>query len=154
MSAVVFRHQPRLRDMREEDLLAVMDVELAAYEFPWTFGIFRDCIRFGYVCKVLSGSEGIIGHGIMSVGAGECHLLNICIHPQHQGQGYGAQLISQLLDIARTRRARSAMLEVRASNLAAYHVYSKLGFHEIGMRRGYYPARKGREDAIVLAREL
>ncbi len=154
MSAVVSRHQPRLRDMREEDLLAVMDVELAAYEFPWTFGIFRDCIRFGYVCKVLSGSEGIIGHGIMSVGAGECHLLNICIQPQHQGQGYGTQLISQLLDIARTRRSRTAMLEVRASNLAAYHVYSKLGFHEIGTRRGYYPARKGREDAIVLARDL
>lgn len=154
MSAVVFKRHVRLRNMREEDLPAVMEVELAAYEFPWTFGIFRDCIRFGYVCKVLSGNQGIIGHGIMSLGAGECHLLNICIHPQFHGQGYGTELTSQLLDVARERHAKTALLEVRMSNPVAYHVYSKLGFHEIGIRRGYYPARKGREDAIILARDI
>jgi len=140
--------------MREDDLVEVMEVEVAAYEFPWTFGIFRDCIRFGYVCKVLSGSDGVIGYGIMSVGAGECHLLNICIHPRYQGHGHGTHLISELLDTARARRATTAMLEVRVSNHVAYHVYGKLGFHEVGMRRGYYPARKGREDAIILARDL
>lgn len=154
MSAVVFMRQMQLRNMCEADLPAVMEVELASYEFPWTFGIFRDCIRFGYICKVLSGDSGVIGHGIMSIGAGECHLLNICIQPQYQGQGYGTELTSQLLDIARARFAKMAFLEVRISNLAAYHVYSKLGFHEIGVRRGYYPACKGREDAMILARNL
>ncbi len=154
MNAVVFNRHVQLRNMREEDLPAVMEVEMAAYEFPWTFGIFRDCIRFGYVSKVLSGNSGIMGHGIMSLGAGECHLLNICIHPQYQGHGYGTELASQLLEIARERHAKTALLEVRASNPVAYHVYSKLGFHEIGVRRGYYPARKGREDAIILARDI
>ncbi len=154
MSAVVFRREPRLRDMQPEDLPAVMEVEVAAYEFPWTFGIFRDCMRYGYVCKVLGSGDGPIGHGIMSVSAGECHLLNICIHPRYQGQGYGTGMISDLLEIARSRHAQTALLEVRVSNKAAYHVYSKLGFHEIGMRRSYYPARKGREDAIILACDL
>ncbi len=154
MNAVVLSRQVQMRNMREEDLPVVMDVERAAYEFPWTFGIFRDCIRFGYICKVLSGNSGLVGHGIMSLGAGECHLLNICIHPDSQGQGYGTELTSRLLDVARSRHAKMALLEVRVSNPVAYHVYSKLGFHEIGIRRAYYPARKGREDAVILARDL
>jgi ribosomal-protein-alanine N-acetyltransferase len=154
MSAVVRESFARLRPMRDADLAEVMRIETSAYEFPWTLGIFQDCLRFGYLCQVYDSPRGILGYGIMSVGVGECHLLNICIAPRHQRHGHATCMIAQLLDMARERRARMALLEVRVSNRGAYRLYTKLGFNEIGMRRGYYPARKGREDAIVLAREL
>jgi [ribosomal protein S18]-alanine N-acetyltransferase len=154
MSAVLRDNLPQLRDMLEADVPAVMAIERVAYEFPWTEGILRDCFRFGYTCKVYATSAGIIGYGIISIGAGECHFLNICIAPEHQRQGHGARLVSLLLQVARQRRASSALLEVRASNTAAFRLYHKLGFNEIGARKGYYPARVGREDALVLAREL
>lgn len=154
MSAVLRDAPPRLRVMEEADVPAVMAIERVAYEFPWSEGILRDCFRFGYLCKVYESSEGIIGYGIISIGAGECHFLNICIAPPHQHRGHGARLVTQLLEIARTARARTALLEVRVSNNAAFRLYDKLGFNEIGTRRGYYPAHGGREDALVLAREL
>jgi [ribosomal protein S18]-alanine N-acetyltransferase len=154
MSAVLRDNLPQLRDMQETDVPAVMAIERVAYEFPWTEGILRDCFRFGYTCKVYETSAGIIGYGIISIGAGECHFLNICIAPPHQQHGHGARLVEQLLQVARHKRARSALLEVRVSNVAAFRLYHKMGFNEIGVRKGYYPARLGREDALVLAREL
>ncbi len=154
MSAVVSASIPELRAMRADDLAAVVAIEQLAYEFPWTPGIFRDCLNFRYTCRVLVGSEGILGYGVMSVGVGECHILNICVHPAWQRQGLGRRLVEHLLEVARGRQARMALLEVRRSNEVAHRLYSSLGFNEIGLRRGYYPARKGREDARVLAREL
>ncbi len=154
MSALASSAVPRLRPMCEEDLVQVIDIELVAYDFPWTLGIFRDCLRYGYTCMVFESDEDLLGYGILSVGAGECHLLNICIAPAFQGRGHGAQMIEGLLELARTQAARMAFLEVRASNTAAYRVYTKLGFNELGVRKNYYPAHNGREDAILLAREL
>lgn len=154
MSAVLRYTPPLLRDMQEADVPAVMAIERVAYEFPWTEGILRDCFRFGYVCKVYESQAGIIGYGILSLGAGECHFLNICIAPSQQQHGHGARLVSELLQIARQACARSALLEVRISNIAAFRLYDKLGFNEIGVRKNYYPARAGREDALVLALEL
>jgi ribosomal-protein-alanine N-acetyltransferase len=148
------RTRIRLRAMRAADLPAVLEVEQSAYEFPWTFDIFRDCLRVGYDCYVLEGPDGLVGHGIMSVAAGECHLLNICVHPLYQRRGLGRALVEFLLARARAKGARTALLEVRVSNRVAYRLYTRLGFHEVGTRRGYYPARVGREDAILLAREL
>ncbi|MBI5612047.1 MAG: ribosomal protein S18-alanine N-acetyltransferase [Gammaproteobacteria bacterium] len=154
MSAVVSEGLPMVRSMREQDLPAVLEVERAAYEFPWTLGIFRDCLTFGYTCRVYQNARGLIGHGIMSVGAGECHMLNICVHPGYQRRGLGVHMVRHLMDLARAQKARSALLEVRASNVAAYRLYTGIGFNEIGVRKGYYPARNGREDAIILACEL
>ena len=154
MSAVLRSAPPQLRDMQEVDLPAVMAIERVAYEFPWTEGIMRDCFRFGYLCKVYESSDDILGYGIVSIGAGECHFLNICIAPACQRQGHGVRLVTLLLQAARAANARSALLEVRISNKAAFRLYHKLGFNEIGVRKGYYPARGGREDALVLAREL
>ena len=154
MNAVATDALPRLRDMRVDDLPQVMAIERAAYPFPWTEGIMRDCYKFGYVCKVYESRIGIIGYGIVSIAAGECHFLNICIAPEHQRQGHGARLVAHLLHLARQAGARSAFLEVRVSNAAAFRLYHKMGFNEIGVRKGYYPASDGREDALVLAREL
>jgi len=146
--------EPRVRNMRLGDIAKVMAVERAAYPFPWTEGIFRDCLRVGYCCRVVVQARALIGHGVMTLGAGECHLLNICIHPAQQRQGLGRALVQHLLDIARESEATMALLEVRRSNLAAYRLYTGLGFDEIGIRRHYYPTVKGREDAIVLAKAL
>ncbi|MBI3898046.1 MAG: ribosomal protein S18-alanine N-acetyltransferase [Gammaproteobacteria bacterium] len=153
-AAVVAPERARLRPMREADLTAVMDVERASYEFPWTRSIFRDCLRVGYFCYVYETPAGVIGHGLMSIGAGECHLLNICVRPDYQRRGLGRAMVNYLVKLARRQGARVALLEVRVSNTAAYKLYTSLGFDEIGIRKDYYPARDGREDAIILARDL
>jgi len=154
MSAVAIEPQPLLRPMTGHDLESVLKVEKAAYEFPWTLPIFRDCLRVGCHCFVYEIPQGLIGHGIMSIAVGECHILNICIHPDYQQRGLGVEMVRSMLDSARRKKARIALLEVRISNTAAYRLYAKLGFDEIGLRKNYYPARLGREDAIILARDL
>ena len=153
-AAVVSTDRPRLRPMRETDVNAVLEVERASYEFPWTRAIFRDCLRVGYFCFVYEAPTGLAGHGIMSVAAEECHLLNICVHPEFQRRGLGRALVNFLLLFARRKHAHVALLEVRVSNVGAYRLYTQLGFDEIGIRKDYYPARYGREDAIILARDL
>ncbi|HET9121904.1 MAG TPA: ribosomal protein S18-alanine N-acetyltransferase [Acidiferrobacteraceae bacterium] len=147
-------HVFRLRAMRFTDLEGVMVVEREAYEFPWTEGIFRDCLRVGYSCRVVENNGIPAGHAVMSVGAGECHLLNICVRPRHQRRGIGRRLVLHLLALAQRRKAHTALLEVRRSNTAAYTLYTALGFNEVGVRRNYYPAARGREDALVLALDL
>jgi len=154
MSAVMRPRAPRLRPMRLADLPQVMGIEKKVYPFPWSEGIFRDCLRVGYFCQVLEGEEGLRGYGVMSVAADECHLLNISIHPDYQAQGLGKTLVNHLLDVARHYRARMAFLEVRESNHIARRLYEKIGFNEIGVRNRYYPADKGREDALILAMTL
>ncbi|MFQ5935018.1 MAG: ribosomal protein S18-alanine N-acetyltransferase [Acidiferrobacterales bacterium] len=154
MSAVVSALSPVVRTLRETDLRAVMAIEQASYEFPWTQIIFRDCLRAGYECHAYDSAHGLLGYGIMSVAAGECHLLNICIHPRYRGKYLGTQLILTLLERGQRRRAEIALLEVRVSNKRAYRLYMRLGFSEVGLRKNYYPARHGREDALVLAKDL
>lgn len=145
----------RLRAMCADDVDAVMAIEAQSYEHPWTPGIFHDCLRVGYICRVLTDNVGaVVGYGIMSIGAGECHLLNICVAPAFRGQGCGRELVTALLAHARGERVTMALLEVRRSNAAAHALYSALGFNEIGTRRNYYPTRTGREDALLLAHAL
>ena len=144
----------RLRPMREDDLEAVLDIELRAYPFPWTRGIFQDCLRAGYPAWVLQADAGIIGYGMLSLAADEAHVLNVCAAPEVQGLGHGRRLLRSLLEMARTRGAQRVFLEVRPSNVIAIGLYHDEGFNEIGRRPRYYPARKGREDAIVMAKEL
>lgn len=143
-----------LRPMRESDLDAVLDLERRAYEFPWTHAIFRDCLRADYLAWVLDVDGAISGYFMLSLAAGEAHVLNICVAPELQGQGHGHRLLRSLLHLARSRGAQRVFLEVRPSNRAAIVLYDREGFNEIGRRPRYYPARDGREDALVMAMEL
>jgi ribosomal-protein-alanine N-acetyltransferase len=143
-----------LRKMQLGDLPEVLRNERRGYTHPWSEGIFKDCIRGGHECWLLVYSDQTIGHGILSVAAGESHLLNVCIHPSVQGHGFGRTLVEHMLERATARQASTIFLEVRPSNVVACHLYEKLGFNEVGVRENYYPAFTGREDAIVLAREL
>ena len=154
MSAVVQEALLNFRPMVEDDLTQVLGVECSAYEFPWSRRIFQDCLRVGYCCWVLEQDGSIAGYGIMAVAAGESHILNLCIGPDWQGTGRGRILLDFLMDVARKHKADTAFLEVRPSNRAAIQLYQGAGFDEVGMRRNYYPARSGREDAIIMARTL
>ena len=111
MSAVVAAPQPLLRPMTGHDLKAVLEVENTAYEFPWTLPIFRDCLRVGCHCYVYESPQGILGHGIMSVAAGECHILNICIRPDRQRYGLGEGMVLFLLDLAQRDAGRGHQLQ-------------------------------------------
>ena len=154
MVAIIKEARPQMRAMCIDDLDAVAAIETAAYEFPWTLGIFRDCLRAGYECWVLEKSGEIIGYGILSIAAGEAHLLNACVAPAHQGSGHGRHLVKRMIELARWHRVQRIFLEVRPSNRAAVALYPTLGFNEIATRPNYYPAKHGREDAIVMAMEL
>jgi len=143
-----------LRPMREEDLDAVLEIELRAYPFPWTRGIFHDCLRADYPAQVLQREGVIIGYGMLSIAADEAHVLNVCAAPEEQGQGHGRRLLRALLQLARGRRVQHVFLEVRPSNVVAITLYHAEGFNEIGRRPRYYPAKHGREDALVMALEL
>ena len=145
----------RFRRMIHADLKEVLSIEKRAYEFAWTEGIFRDCIRVGYLCRVLDTPHGFIqAYGVMSAAVGEAHILNLCVRPELQGRGLSRQLLAHLLDMANDLEARTVFLEVRPSNRRALRLYANAGFCEVGVRRGYYPAAKGREDGLVLAKEL
>lgn len=143
-----------LQPMQLDDLPRVMKNERRSYTHPWTEGIFRDCLNSGYECWLISCVNKVIGHGILSVAAGESHMLNVCIHPDCQGHGFGKIMVEHLLTRARIKKAKRVYLEVRPSNLVAYKLYENMGFNEIGVREDYYPAYVGREDALVLALEL
>ncbi|MBS0515375.1 MAG: ribosomal protein S18-alanine N-acetyltransferase [Proteobacteria bacterium] len=154
MVAILAEPRSQMRAMRIDDIDAVAAIEAVAYEFPWTLGIFGDCLRAGYECWVLQRGEEVLGYGILSVAAGEAHLLNACIAPAHQGRGHGRHLVGRMIELARWHRVQRIFLEVRPSNLAAVALYPTLGFNEIAVRPNYYPAKHGREDAIVMAMEL
>jgi ribosomal-protein-alanine N-acetyltransferase len=143
-----------LRPMREDDLDAIHAIELRAYAFPWTVGIFRDCLRADYPSWVMYDGDRIVGYFLLSLAAGEAHVLNVCVAPELQGHGYGRKLLHALVRIARGRGAERVFLEVRPSNKAAIKLYFDEGFNEIGRRPRYYPAKDGREDALVMAMEL
>lgn len=145
---------PQLRLMKQADVDAVMLIELRAYPFPWTAGIFRDCLYAGHECWLLEGQSGLIGYFVMSCAAGEGHLLNLCVSPDHQSHGQGRRLLKQVYQVARWHNLQRIFLEVRPTNPNAIALYESEGFNEIGIRPNYYPAVKGREDGIVMAIEL
>ncbi|MGA9852654.1 MAG: ribosomal protein S18-alanine N-acetyltransferase [Gammaproteobacteria bacterium] len=155
MSAVVaIIESPLYRPMREEDVRAVMEIEKRAYQFHWTEGIFRDCLRVGYGCWIMELGDGIGGYGILSLVVGEAHLLNVCVAPEWQRQGYGRLLLEHFIELARERGAYQMLLEVRPSNKSALRLYRTRGFEEVGLRKNYYPGTHSREDAIILSLPL
>jgi ribosomal-protein-alanine N-acetyltransferase len=154
VSAILANRGAGIRPLTLADLDAVMEIEIRAYDFPWTEGIFRDCLRVGYCCWCYENDEVVQGYGVMSAAAGDSHILNLTVRPESQRQGIGGKLMKHFLQLARRHGADTLMLEVRPSNTTAIRLYEQLGFNEIGVRRNYYPAAEGREDALLLALSL
>ena len=145
---------PAYRPMRRADLDAVCEIEQRIYAFPWSLGNFADSLAARYVCTVMECAKTIVGYGILTAAAGEAHLLNLSIDMPWQRRGLGRALLLHHVDLARNHDARIVLLEVRPTNTAARGLYEQAGFETIASRRGYYPAEKGREDALVMVLRL
>ena len=153
MSAVPIP-QIHYRRMRTPDLAEVAALEKSLYSFPWSIGNFRDSVNAGYDCWTVTHGEAVIGYAILMVALDEAHLLNVAIAPEWQGQGIGRAFLDHMIGVARSASCQIVYLEVRPSNVAARHLYRKLGFQQIAIRPDYYPAVSGREDALFLGLAL
>jgi ribosomal-protein-alanine N-acetyltransferase len=142
------------RPMQPEDLDEVVANELHSNAFPWTRGIFADCLNARHECWVACLEQRLVGHAVLSIGAGEGHLLNLCVRRDLQGRGHGRALALHMMERAYGRGVSALFLEVRPSNVVAGNLYTSLGFNEIGLRKNYYPSHVGHEDARVLAVDL
>lgn len=154
MSAALERWPPTIRPMRDDDLDAVWAIERRAYSYPWSKGIFIDCLRVPYACDVLEEGGRPIGYTIMSLAGDEAHLLNLCLDESVRGRRLGALLLEHVMHRAMREGVRVLYLEVRPSNSHALKLYRDAGFTRIGVRKNYYRAAGGREDALLLARSL
>lgn len=143
----------RLRKMTAADLPGVMEVERKNYNYPWSEGVFKDCLKAGYSCWVYEMPNQILGYCIVSYAVDEGHILNICIDPSIKNQGFGRKMLEHIVEQARGR-ANKIFLEVRPSNKAAVKLYESFGFNIIGVRKGYYQAENGREDAVMFAYDI
>ncbi|MAA73713.1 MAG: ribosomal-protein-alanine N-acetyltransferase [Salinisphaeraceae bacterium] len=142
----------QVRRLVTEDVPAVLEIERQSYQYPWSEGIFRDCLRVGYRCFVATDLYGHVrGYSLLSVAVGEAHILNLCVHPDYRRLSIARLLLDQLVRQAVSENAESVMLEVRPSNKGAIRLYEGYGFKRIGRRKNYYPAASGREDALLLA---
>ena len=150
MNAVLKPATSVFRAMTVADIDAVHAIERQAYPFPWTPGNFRDSLDAGYVCRVLAQGARLIGYSVLQAILDEGHVLNCCVDPACQRQGHGRALMLELIETARAHRMNCLFLEVRPSNLPALRLYEGLGFEAVGLRRQYYPAHDGREDALVM----
>lgn len=155
MSVASSQVPPLVRDMHHQDIDVVSRIEQQSYGFPWSAGIFRDCILAGYRCLALEQEGEVRAYAILSIAAGEAHILNICVAPAFRRRGYALTLLMRLIQDARRQRVKTVFLEVRPSNLAAIKLYKSIGFSTVGRRRDYYKAANGaREDALVLSLTL
>ena len=140
------------RPMAMRDLDKVLAAEITAYSHPWTRGNFIDSMASGYLCEVLWDDDtGIVGYFVAMAGVDELHLLNLTIAPPWQGQGHGSALLRTVQGHAAALGLATLWLEVRQGNERARALYRRRGFAEVGLRKGYYPAAHGREDAVVMS---
>jgi ribosomal-protein-alanine N-acetyltransferase len=146
--------EPVIRSMRPADLDGVVAIEERAYEFPWSRGIFNDCLLAGYYCAVLEADSEVTGYAIMSVAAAEGHILNLCVENQLRRRGLGRTLLNYLLARVGPLNMERLFLEVRPSNSAAIALYASAGFTRLGTRKDYYKTLGDREDALVFVREF
>ena len=142
--------QPKLRPMRASDIDRIMEIEAVIYTHPWTRGNFEDSMRVGYSCWVIDSGGVVTGYGVLMIGVREAHLLNLSIAPEWQRRGLGRTLLEHFVRIGRDSDAQQMFLEVRPSNTSARRMYADYGFRDVSVRRGYYPAAGGREDAILM----
>ncbi len=143
--------QARVRVLKLTDLPRILPIENAAYDFPWSEGVFRDCFNSNYTGLAIECGDEFLGYGMLSVAAGEAHVLNVVVDSTQRGLGLGKKLVKRLIDQARWHRVERVFLEVRESNTIARNLYAGLGFLEIGLRKAYYPGRQERENAVVMS---
>ena len=153
MSAVLstdLSEAPEWKPLREEDLARVAAIEAGVYVFPWSVGNFRDSLFAGYECTGCWVRGELVAYAIVMSALDEAHILNIAVASEWQGRGIGSLFMRWLIESARKRALEMMYLEVRPSNRPVIQLYESLGFEPVGVRRGYYQAVGGREDAMAL----
>ena len=145
---------PIFEPMRFADVDQVLEIENDVYPYPWTRNNFNDSLAAGYSAWLCRVRGELVGYGVMMLVLDEAHLLNLSVKRSWQGKGYGRTMLEYLFSVARGCGANRMFLEVRPSNTQAIGLYDDVGFSAVGVRRGYYPAASGREDAIVMAVNL
>ncbi len=146
--------EPKMRAMSTSDLDAVMAIERVNFPFPWSEGNFKDSIDSGYICLVMEQANQLVGYAVLMMVLDEAHLLNISVDKSYQGKGWGRYLLVHMMDVGREKGGLNMFLEVRPSNHSALGLYESMGFNEMGIRPGYYPAHNGREDAVLMGMAL
>ncbi len=141
-----------LRPMRRRDLEAVLQIETRAFPKPWSRAFFEKELASPQArCTVATAGDDdaapIVGYTVAWRVLDEVHLLNVAVHPQHRGASIGRRLVEDVLDDGRRAGGRVVYLEVRAGNVTARRLYRRLGFRDLGVRRGYYGPG---QDAIVM----
>lgn len=144
----------QIRPMQMADLDAIMQIEPTIFPYPWSRGNFSDSLNSGYSCWAMELNRKITGYAVLMMVLDEAHLLNIGLAKSQQGQGLGRQLLEHMMMIGRRHGGLNMFLEVRPSNKAAITLYEKIGFNEMAIRKGYYPAKNGREDAVLMGMAL
>jgi [ribosomal protein S18]-alanine N-acetyltransferase len=143
------------RAMEESDIATVAAIERNANTFPWTLKNFSDCLTAGHQSWVYyDDNDVIVGFTVVQKVVDELHLLNLCVKKEQQGQGIGKLILKSVVDYAGVIDAAMILLEVRQSNMRAQQLYLQSGFNEMAVRKDYYPAQQGREDAILMAKTL
>jgi len=150
----LLKPQPRLRPMQMADLDVIASIETETYPYPWSRGNFSDSLDAGYSCWVYEENDMVFGYTVLMLVMDEAHLLNLSIAKPYQGRGLGRNLLEYMMQIARNHGAQNIFLEVRPSNVAAIGLYESIGFNEMAVRRNYYPAKNGHEDAILMGMAL
>jgi len=143
-----------LAPMHPEDIESVLEVEHGIYAFPWTRGNFEDSLASGYTAWLMRDGKQLLGYAVMMGILDEAHLLNITIISGQQRGGLGSLLLQSLCEEAKSHGAVRMLLEVRESNIVGRAFYRRHGFTQIGERTDYYPAKQGREPALVLEKRI
>ena len=150
----VLKPSMQMRPMQMADLDAIMQIEPTIFPYPWSRGNFSDSLNSGYSCWVMELDGDIMGYGVLMMVLDEAHLLNISIASDQQGRGFGRTLLEHMMHLGRQHGGLNMFLEVRPSNVSAIALYESMGFNEMAIRRNYYPAKQGREDAVLMGMAL
>tara|TARA_B100000902_G_C27257923_1_gene888996 strand:- start:2 stop:472 length:471 start_codon:yes stop_codon:yes gene_type:complete len=154
MSSVQKTLNPKYISMDNSHVKKVLDIEKESYGYPWSEKIFLDCLEHKYLCRVLILDDILIGYLIGSIVQDECHIMNLCIKNNYRGYGYGKYLLTSLHNEIITLNCKLLFLECRPSNKLALNLYMSEGYNEVGIRKNYYPAANGYEDALILAKNV
>ena len=138
-----------IRPMQITDVPCVSQLESALFSYPWGQAAFYDCLSSPFYAWVMTSDDLILGYAIVMLAADESQLLSIGIAESLQGQGWGHYLLKAIVALVQAKGIEKMFLEVRVSNISAIRLYERFGFEYVGIRRAYYPAEQGREDARV-----
>ena len=140
-----------IRLMNASYVAAVAEIENLVQSHPWTKKQFEDSVNT-YQVTVIEQQEQVVGFCILQPVLDEANLLLMAVHPSQQGKGMGYQLLEASLAMLKNDPVQ-VFLEVRESNIAAIKLYEKSDFHQIDMRKNYYPQADGsREHAIIMVK--